>query len=240
MEDCTVEKTLLLGAFLTAILICGLVLASAMRFGPVQASTAVSGIPKPSVPEFTLKLVKHPYDVPPTYEIDPYTGENVMTAAGYHVENKSIEITITNQPFTGYELDNGRYCYLFYNISYKGSYEKDWKYYSYNRNTEWFFSQSLSEYTVISFYGIPTKGSMDFRVQAQIGYYTEYRMPWTAYNFTGETSGWSETQTITIEESQMPTPPPSTTPTPTLSPARANYLQPQAKNLNKQTKQKQS
>ena len=53
---------------------------------------------KPSVPEFTVKLEDHSYDVLTTYSIDPYTGENV-THAGYHVENKTIEVTIKNQPF---------------------------------------------------------------------------------------------------------------------------------------------
>lgn len=43
MKDCTVNKSLL-SAFLTAILIGGSVLASAVRFGAVQASTEVIGI----------------------------------------------------------------------------------------------------------------------------------------------------------------------------------------------------
>lgn len=168
----------------------------------VKAVPASASIPKPSIPEFTVELVAHPYDVPPTYEIDPYTGESIMPQDGYHVENRSIEITIRNQPFTKYKLDNGQYADFFYNISYKGHYEKDWKYYSYDQNTNWFSRQSDSEYTVISFNKIPTEGLMDFRVQAQIGYYTEYQIPFTVYNFTGETSGWSSTQTLTISESQ--------------------------------------
>ena len=54
-------------------------------------------ITKPSLPEFTVKLVEHSYDVPTTYSIDKYTGENV-THSGYHVENKTIEVSIKN-PF---------------------------------------------------------------------------------------------------------------------------------------------
>ncbi len=34
-----------------------------------------SSIPKPSIPEFTLKFLDNSYDVPPTYGIDPYTGK---------------------------------------------------------------------------------------------------------------------------------------------------------------------
>lgn len=173
-------------------------------------------IPKPTVPEFSLKLVANPYDVPPTYEIDPYTGERVLTQDGYHVENRSIEITIRNQPFTIYEMDNGLNSYLFYNISYRGHYETDWSYYSYDRNTEWFFSQSDSEYTVISFYGLPAEGSIDFRVQAQLGSFTYYYMPWKVYVFHGETSGWSDIQTISIPEIQDSSPEPTipTSPSP--------------------------
>ncbi|MCW4044727.1 MAG: hypothetical protein NWE94_04325 [Candidatus Bathyarchaeota archaeon] len=163
-------------------------------------ANAESSIPKPSVPEFTVKYVDNSYDVPPTYEVDPYTGKNI-THAGYRVENKSIEITVRNQPFTPYRLDNEHYVNLFYNISYRGHYGEGWEYSAYDRNTEWFITQSDSEYTVISFYPVPTEGVMDFRVQAQIGYFTYYYMPFRVYEFHGETSGWSDIQTITIPTS---------------------------------------
>jgi hypothetical protein len=51
------------------------------------SSAFAQSITKPSVPEFTLVLVDSSYDVPTTYSIDPYTGENV-THNGYHVEDK--------------------------------------------------------------------------------------------------------------------------------------------------------
>jgi len=71
-------------------------------FVMVKAVFAES-IQAPYVPEFTVELVAHPYDVPPvtTTTIDQYSGEEIVTTIpGYHVENKSIEITIKNQPFT--------------------------------------------------------------------------------------------------------------------------------------------
>jgi len=40
-------------------------------------------------------------------------------------------------------------------------------------------------------------------------------MPQCAEYFTGETSGWSKTYTLTVGESQSPTPSPGTMPTPT-------------------------
>ncbi|MCJ7763000.1 hypothetical protein MUP38_06065, partial [Candidatus Bathyarchaeota archaeon] len=51
---------------------------------------ALASITKPSVPEFTVKLADHSYDVPPstTATTDPYTGkQTVTTQPGYHVEN---------------------------------------------------------------------------------------------------------------------------------------------------------
>ena len=197
---------------LTLRVIAVLVLLSLFMVGYVFAQS----IPKPSVPEFTLKLVAHPYDVPANYETDPYTGEEVLKEEAYHVENRSIEITIKNQQFARYKLDDYP-VNLFYNISYKGSYEKDWSYYAYNHDTEWFFTQSDTEYTIISFKQIPTEGKMDFRVQAQAGYYTYYYLLWKVYEFNGETSGWSEIQTVNIEKIQT-TPSQSASPTPTSSP----------------------
>lgn len=101
------DKKSLLSVFFIAILIGGLILAYAMRFGTVQASADVSGIPKPSVPEFTLKYLDYSYDVPPTYGIDQYTGENVTVKYGYHVDNRSIEFTFKNQPFAPYTDSSG-------------------------------------------------------------------------------------------------------------------------------------
>jgi hypothetical protein len=71
----------------------------------------------PSVPEFTLKFEAQPYDLPPTYGIDSYTGKNVTIAEGGHVENKSIVVTIKNQPSSGD---------LYYNVRDKGHFEESW------------------------------------------------------------------------------------------------------------------
>ena len=89
-----------LSAFLTAILIAGLVLASAMRLGTAQASTDVDG-----VPEFTLRYVDNSYDVPPktTTSTDPYTNEiTTTTIPGYHVENRTVEAVIKNNVGASY------------------------------------------------------------------------------------------------------------------------------------------
>ena len=57
----------------------------------------------------------------------------------------------------------------------------------------------------------PADSQIDFQVEASIGYYTADNV------FIGETSGWSNTQTLTIGESQTTTPSPAATPTSTPS-----------------------
>jgi len=61
---------------------------------------------KPAVPTFTIEEIYNPYDVPPTYTTDPYTGETILTNSGYHVENKTTYIKIENQPFTQYIVND--------------------------------------------------------------------------------------------------------------------------------------
>jgi hypothetical protein len=258
-----VNKKSLLSAFLAAILIGGLVLASAMRFGTVQASTGASGIPKPSVPEFNVKFVNASYNVTTT---NPYTGVNEVQ----QISNNSIEVTIKNQPF-GYSNNQ-----IYYNIRTKPHFADNWNEVyplrnitsSYNGDGTFSYaqyinddstSQSKSSYTIIAFpvvatelysasgydiqryYSgeegtsgryfaflstIPSGGQIDFQVEALVGHASQrwvvehpfyptiggHFAPAIAYD---STSGWSNTHSITIGESQTPTPSPATTPTPT-------------------------
>jgi hypothetical protein len=199
----------------------------------IAESAIAQSIPKPSVPEFTVRLIDHPYNVPSstTTSTDPYTGKQTITTyPGYHVQNSSIEVSIKNQQFTPYSINNQNTLSLFYNVSYKGHYTGDWTYYpwngSYSRNSYAVtrIPQSTSDYTVVPF-APPTEGQMDFRVQAQIGYYDSYQddsvpvpgAPFTHYIFTGEVSGWSNTQTINLADGSVfstslaPNPTPSST-----------------------------
>ena len=159
----------------------------------------------PSVPEFTAAYVDHSYDVPPTYGIDPYTGKTIVTAGGYHVDNKTIDVTIKNQPFTPY-LDGNNTVNLFYNIRSKGHFE-DWD--TANSGT---FDQneiqvSPGSYTTVSFFmqysNISPGGQIDFQVQAVLSYVSK------TYNgdcltgsqtITVAQSAWSNTQTVTIPQ----------------------------------------
>jgi hypothetical protein len=207
-------------------------LAGTMFFGIVQAEL--------SPPEFTVKLVAHPYDVPPTTTttIDQYTGKEIVTTTpGYHVENKSIEITVTNQLFTPYADAEGHLINLYFNVRFKGHFgqESDWEepFHKPIRNgiygTTKQHPQSNSEYTLISFPSEFQDGDVvDFQVQTLEGFYTPWEpllIPMGTSQFTGETSDWSSTQTLNIGEVQVPTPSPATTPTstPTITP----YQEPQ-------------
>ncbi len=183
-------------------------------------SSYAQSVPKPSVPEFSLKVVAHSYDVPPTYRIDQYTGKNVTVQSGYHVENKSIEITIKNQPFNPYEDVDGKRIALFYNISVKGHHEEAWNY-CFNNPYRGLLNASDGDYTIVTmpigFHlevplgGYPLEGvdsgdQVDFRVSAQIGYYEIVYSgmfgpgftPDFYYIFSGEASDWSNIQTLTI------------------------------------------
>ena len=105
----------------TTIILTIIIVTSSLLLIPlVNAQT----IPKPSVPEFTLKYVDNSYDVPSTYGIDPFTGKNVMTQAGYHIQNKSIEVIVKNQPFSSYRNENNSLIELHYYILTKGHYSR--------------------------------------------------------------------------------------------------------------------
>ncbi|MCW3995187.1 MAG: hypothetical protein NWE98_03435 [Candidatus Bathyarchaeota archaeon] len=215
----------------------------------VEPATAQS-IPKPSKPEFTVKYITQTTIVPettPTYTIDPYSGKEKILTPGrssYNYTSGWLELKIKNQPFTPYINSDGRYIELYYNLRYKGHYGTSWNYYPFNPDgisTKTYggwdmtylipYNASDTEYTIISTgldnLGIPHYGQVDFQVQAQIGYIQDTGDAFAArvwgihYNFTGESSDWSDTQTITISEiatSPNQTETPTSTLTPTLSP----------------------
>jgi len=185
----------------------------------IVESAFAQSIPKPSVPEFSVKLLDSSYDEPTTHSTNPYTGEKV-THPGYRVESRTIEIKIKNQPFTPFLVEEATAnwtAYLQYNIRWKGHFEQDW--HEIYIPTNGFAGANLeSDYTAISFEGeyssseglnlyyqgliatFPSGAQVDFQVKAMIGYV--HRDPsLLGWIFTGETSGWSETRTITIPAS---------------------------------------
>ena len=156
------------------------------------SSTELASIAKPSVPEFTVKLVKG-----------------------------NIEVKIKNQPFVSYYDPSINWTIdFYYNIRIKGNFSEDW--------IELYLIEevpmsSYSEYTVLSYSPVGensyilgnrmiefSAGSqIDFQVEAMIGYVQRVFNPNATsqlemypYVFTGETSGWSDTRTITIPEQE--------------------------------------
>ena len=193
-----------------------LALSSLVMVGSVFAQS----IPKPSVPEFTVELVDNSYDIPITYYTDPYTGETITNEGG-HVENKSIEVWIKNQPFTPYDDAEGHEVNLYYKVRVKGHFEEDWSLpetFSESDSAER-VPQSSSEYTVLSLVNFyPSGAQVDYQVEAFVGhFYTDYypeghaiQFPVTVFQ-VDETSGWSSPQTIVIGEIQTQTPSPEPT-----------------------------
>jgi hypothetical protein len=212
-----------------ASLILTLILASSSL---IMIKTAYAAVPKPSVPEFAVQPIGPSYDVPPTYSLDPNTGQFV-TQNGYHVEYSYAEITIKNQAFPAID-DSGNPVSFYYNVRIKGHDETDnWLevYYSGNGLP----TQSDSNYTKIPIpverqnmgIQIPAGSKTDIQVQAMIGRIGRVFNPNSTsqidmypYRFIGETSGWSNTQTVTLPANTplSPTPSASHTSTPTLTP----------------------
>src|SRR5665647_1089789 len=110
----------------TFALVAVLVLATSSLI--IVKTAFAESIPALSVPEFTVKLVDRSYDVPITYTTttDPFSGKQITTSSGgYHVTNKTIDVTIRNQPFTSTDLGNGSVIQLYYSVRAKGHFG-DW------------------------------------------------------------------------------------------------------------------
>lgn len=213
----------------TLLLITVLAVSSLIMLSSVFAQS----ITKPSIPEFTAKYVDNSYDIAPTYTIDPYTNITVIQTYGDHVDNRTIVITIKNQPFTPFTDNDGNTINIFYNIRYKGTFGEEWTRVYGVQRTVWYnfddpdniYGYRIQDYasqnTVVVISSPAQQGKMDIQVEALKGYTNQtYHdghifFTITGYTFYGEESGWSNTQTITIGESQTSTPSPEATPTPT-------------------------
>jgi hypothetical protein len=212
----------------SAFLLLFLLIASAFALAPVSAS-----VPKPTVPEFTLQLVAHPYDFAPTYTVDPYTGQSVLKENGYRAKNMSIEVTITNQQYS--YSSNGVAYDIYYDVRQKPHFSDYWNEMSRpvshwidDSFTERLFAsgvkQTESNVTVLS---LPADYSpntqIDVEVRAAVGHNQNYWIV-DSYDFSSapsrhwvhgvaldDMSNWSSTQTLTVSYSE-PTATPSAPP----------------------------
>ena len=86
------------------------------------SSTAVAKLTttKPSVPQFSVKIVGNYYYVPPsnTTSVDQFTGkETTITTPEYYKNEREIVVTIKNQPFTPYTDTDGKEYELYYIVN---------------------------------------------------------------------------------------------------------------------------
>jgi hypothetical protein len=227
-----IDKTLALALILIIAMLCLTLL--------IVNPTNAQSIPKPSVPEFTVRYADDSYYMQPTYGTDPYSGKTVKIGGDFMVYNKTIEVTVISQSFTPYTFNDGtpHSVYLRWDIAFKGHYGDDWSISSQSPN--WNESskviafglgmESSDHYISQGHMDIPTANQgdqIDFKVRARIGYDIFIPDPLRSgfYNegtleFHGETSEWSNIQTITIGGvNNSNTPNPTSTPTsPTTSP----------------------
>ncbi len=169
-------------------------------------------IPTPSIPTFTVQPVGPPYTVPTTYSLNQSTGQ-VVAQIGYTNEFSYVVVTIKNQPFTSYFDSNLAQNILFYyNIQIKNHNESSWS--DIYTADNGYLTQSDSDYTNTSIplsnlsevgIPIPEGTQTDIQVEAMIGYVSRVYNPNATslldmypWEFTGQTSGWSNTQTVTI------------------------------------------
>ena len=188
----------------------------------VKTSCAQIGVTNPSIPAFDVTFHTYQHYIPPTYGVDPSTGKAVTIKEGYTEVQKWVRVDIGGQPFIRYNNSDGQLISLHYNVRWKGNHDNAWQYIPqdihYGDAADPWDTQAIGCSISIGFKGIesPASGWMklldpavtqiDFQVEALIGYYT------TDNVFIGQSSGWSNTQTLIIPEGQPPTPTPTITP----------------------------
>lgn len=154
------------------------------------------------------------------YMSKPYIPEFTV-----EVEGRSVSLIIENQPFESY-MDDDWIVRFYYNVRLNGK--------ELYRASDGYPSQSSSENTIISYhirenadsylgaYLYEVGNTLTFQVEAMIGYVhrvydpdASHMLEMYPWVFTGETSGWSEPQKVTLEASAHTTPDEPTEPEPT-------------------------
>ena len=200
------------------ILLLLIAILAALNLIIVEAAFAQS-TPKPQLPNFTLEVVEHSYDLPPVYEIDQFTGENITISEGANYQWRTLDFTIANQL-----VPSGNS--LYFNIRYRGQYASDWTNVYYEGR---YVAAQSGKYSTIPFLIsghmpssqgdlyhliIPEGATVNFQVEALIGSITRGSTQFGSGDvFSGEASGWSNARTITTPQASASISP-STNPTP--------------------------
>lgn len=180
----------------------------------IKPALAQVGVTTPSIPAFDVTLQTYPHYIPPTYGVNPSTGKAVMTKEGYTEVEKWVRVEIGGQPFLRYNNSAGQLISLFYNVRFKGNHDTSWEsipHLRYEDAGTFVDSSSIGLLINIGFKGIkgpaegwmellePNAAQIDFQVEALIGYYDSNDV------FVGQSSGWSNTQTLTISDNSSTT-----------------------------------
>jgi hypothetical protein len=205
-----------------ALALCLLIVLVAPIMLLAQFNNEASAQTTPSVPEFTIVPIGPSFDIPPTYSFNSSTGL-FDTNDGCHIQYSTVEIIIKNQPFSNQSAND----HFYYNIrikphNYPDSYWNE----LFSAGADGYPIQTSSNYTAIPIAVegsqalgpiIPTGATTDIQVEAMIGHIgrnnTMIPYPYP-YVFFGETSGWSNTQTVTLPPKTAFTASPSPTPSP--------------------------
>ena len=150
----------------------------------------------------------------------------------HSVQNGTIDLTIYTQKLDDYSVQ-GNFVSLYFRVAYKGHFESSWNYFLpdygfYGNDSQYLqaskdginkvqfgfghFPFDSGEYKSIyippSFGEIKDGGQIDFKVEAFIGYTSasKYVTPVgleTYYVYIGESSGWSEVQTVSVPDGKV-------------------------------------
>jgi hypothetical protein len=192
-------------------------LVSVLVVSSIMVTELASAQAKPSVPTFSITFTDASY----------YNGSQYLKAG-------TAEIIINNQPFIPSNDNNGPDIKLYYNLRCKGHDDTRWINYpgvgyivasnSDKTTIQYNINESWASYNYFDKPYIPDDGRLDFQVQAFIGYCYPVisgnimqQQNFLTYVYYGQTSGWSNTQTITVGQGNT-----QSTPNPTINPIQPN------------------
>jgi hypothetical protein len=186
-----------------------------------QSSILLTVDPSIAVPQFTVTLADHSYDVPPvsTTTTDPYTGKQITTTEqGHHIENKTVDVSITNRPFVPKSYQNIETVNLYYDVRFKGHYSDSWiELNQYDTDLNYLPKQSNTSFTVISIpqSNYPSDGFVDFQIRAVIAELHPTDITFHFGYWSYEASGWSNIETLSMIDGSVNV---TVVPTPTITP----------------------
>lgn len=208
-----------------------------LSFERPNSNSTFEDLKNPSIPEFNATATDHSYYVYPLGHVNPKTGRTDTFPGGF-VRNGSVVVNIKNQPFKSYHDSNGYAIQLFFHLRARSHGTSEWHYYPNNKVQSYLTVDNSSTTKVVFTYrekelqmGINNSltfsrsESFDFEVETFIGYRNvtvQSIAPYNAvYDYVGYSSGWSDTQTVTIPASTAYIPATPASPIPTSPPDTA-------------------